>query len=416
MISVRNRLQPLSGSRALLFVIITLLAAACSPKLQPVSVQPVKKEPEKPVANNQVVKPVKPPGPKVSTISLLLPFGLDHLAPGSIYTYASLKKANIAVEYYEGFKLALDSLSGQGYNYKLKVFDTRDETAMAHSLGYNKEIRASDLVVGPVFPEGIKAFTAAFTSAGNPIVSPLSPGSPSKFKNQNLITIMPPLECHASAAAKYINDEVKPKKIFVLKSGFSEENDYIIPFKNTIDSLGKKRTKIIEITVIHGQLNALIPQLSAAEKNVFIVPATDQHFLTITLHALDTLNNRYPVTLYGHPGWINFSFLKADLLQRLDTHITSGDQVDYKAAKTIDFIQSYRNVYHDEPTEYAIKGFDEGMYFGQLLAAGELNDPGKIDFAGLHNSFHLVKKPEVGWVNTHVDLLKYTNFELKKVE
>ncbi len=394
MISVRNRLLRLSGNRWLLFLTIALITAACSPKLRPVTVQP--KEPEKPVVKTQPVPIVKPTAPKVSTISLLLPFGLDHLAPGESYTNVSLREADISLGYYRGFKMALDSLTAQGYNYKLQVYDTKGEKAQAHSLGNNPTVRSSDLIVGPVFPDDIKAFTGNYANAKQPIVSPLSPAPPAMYKNPEIITMMPPLEYHAWAAARFINDKLNPDKVFILKSGFSDENEYIIPFKKAIDSLSKKQVKVIMLTVIHGQLNSLIPELSSTGKNIFIIPATDQHFLTITLRALDTLNSSYPVTVFGHPNWVNYSFLNADLLQRLDTHITSADHINYKAANTINFIQEYRQVYHTEPTEYAIKGFDEGMYLGQLLGAGDLKDLTKIDFTGLHNSFQFQKKAGLG--------------------
>ena len=52
---------------------------------------------------------------------------------------------------------------------------------------------------------------------------------------------MPPLEYHAWTAAKYLEDKIDPEKVFILRSGFSEENEYIIPFKKAIDSLGKKK-------------------------------------------------------------------------------------------------------------------------------------------------------------------------------
>jgi len=417
MISAPNRQPPLSGNRWCLFLFIALIAAACSPKVRPVS-QPINKEIEKPVAKNQPVNanPVKPAAPKVSTISLLLPFDLEHLAPGSSYTAVSLGEADIALAYYRGFKLALDSLTARGYNYKLQVFDTKDQDAQVHSLAFNPSIRSSDLIVGPVFREDVKTFTGVYTNARQPIVSPLSAASPATYKNPQLVTIIPPLEYHAWSAARYINDKIKPKKIFMLKSGFAEENEYIIPFKRAIDSLSKKRIKIITLNVIHGQLNSLIPQLSTTEKNIFIVPATDQHFLNITLRSLDTLNNTYPVTVFGHPNWINFSFLKADLLQRLDTHVTSADRVNYKAANTIAFMRQYRDTYHSEPGNYAIKGFDEGLYLGALLGTDSLKNIGGTNFNGLHNNFQFQKKAGLGWVNTHVDVYKYANFELKKVE
>ena len=415
MISVQNHRPRLSGNKWLTFLIIGLIAAACSPKVRPVAVQPKKNE-AKPADKTQPQNAVKPATLKVSNIALLLPFGLDHLRPGSPYTSVTLKEADISLDYYRCFKLALDSLSGQGYNYKLQVFDSKGEKAQAHSLGLNPAVRSSDLIIGPVFPDDIKAFTGAYPNTSQPIVSPLSPASPSTIKNQGLVTMIPPLEYHAWGAAKYVNDKIKPKKIFILKSGYSEENDYITPFKKAIDSLSKKRTPVVYLTVIHGQLSSLIPQLSSTSENVFIIPATNQHFLNVTLRALDTLSKSYRVTVFGHPNWVNLSFLKADLLQRINTHITSSDHIDYKAANTVTFITDYRREYHAEPTAYAIKGFDEGLYLGQILATGDLKNLSDKNYEGLHNNFHFQKKAGLGWINTHINIYKYSNFELKKVE
>jgi len=418
MISAPNRLQPLNGNRWLLVLFIALIASACSPKLRPVAVQPREIQPANPVAKQpeKEVKPVKPAPPAVSTISLLLPFGTNHLAPGASYTPISIKEADIAIAYYQGFKLALDSLSGQGYNYKLQVYDTRSDKAQAHALGFNQAVRGSDLIVGPVFPEDMRTFLNANSSPKQPIVSPLSPAAPSTLHSTQMITMMPPLEYHAWAAAKYIKDNVNPEKIFILRSGYSEENEYIIPFKKAIDSLGKKHIQIVTVTIMHGQLGALLPQLSYTDKNVFVVPATDQHFLTVTLRALDSLRSNYPVTVFGHPNWINFTFLKADLLQRLDTHITSSDRIDYKAPNIVAFMRLYRETYHSDATEFAIKGFDEGMYLGKQLAAGNIKNLAQAEFSGLHNDFKFEKKPGLGLMNTHVSVYKYTNFDLKKVQ
>jgi hypothetical protein len=417
MTSARNRLQPLSGNR--LFVLfIALVASACSPKLRPVAVQPRQTQPANPVAKQpeKEAKPVKPAAPAVSTISLLLPFGTDHLAPGASYTPVSIKEADIAIAYYQGFKLALDSLTAEGYSYKLQVYDTRSDKAQSHALGYNQSVRASDLIVGPVFPEDMRTFLNANSSPKQPIVSPLSPAAPSTLHSTQMITMMPPLEYHAWAAAKYIKDNLNPEKIFILRSGYSDENEYIIPFKKAIDSLGKKHIQIVTLTIMHGQLGPLLPQLSSANKNVFVVPATDQHFLTITLRALDSLRSYYPVTVFGHPSWVNLTFLKTDLLQRLDTRITSSDHIDYKASNITAFMRLYRETYHTDATEFAIKGFDEGMYLGKQLAAGNIKNLAQAEFSGLHNDFKFEKKAGLGWMNTHVSVYKYTNFDLKKVE
>ena len=301
---VRNRLLPLSGNRWLIGLVISLAIGACSPKTRPIA-KPIIKPAESP-APPPAPKPVAPPAPKVSVISLILPFGLNHIGPGQSYSKISLKEARVAADYYRGFKLALDSLTFYGYNYKLQLFDSRDNGSQAHSLAYNPKVRASDLIVGPVFSEDIKAFTSVLTSARKPIVSPLSPESPTTFKNQNLVTVNPPLEYHAWVTAQYINDQEKPKKVFILSSGFSDDNKYIVPFKKALDSLSGKHIKIITITIVRGQLTPLLSQLVKDKQNIFVIPATDQAFLTVTLHSLDTLNTRYPVTVFGHPSWSIF--------------------------------------------------------------------------------------------------------------
>src|ERR1700761_6717848 len=403
MTSVRNHRPLLSGNKWLLFLGIALLAGACSPKLQPVAPL-VKTETEKPAVKTEPVKTMKPLPPKTASIALLLPFALDNLNPGAVYTEVGLEQANLSLDYYQGFKLALDSLTGLGYNYKLQVFDTKGMALQARSLANDAKVRTSDLIVGPVFPEDVRAFAPAMASLHKPILSPLSPANPSTIKSPTLITAIPPLAYHAQAAAKYINGSIKPKKVFILTSGFSEENEYISSFKKMMDSLSKCRTSVVQLTVSRGKLNTLVPQLSAGSDNVFVIPSTRQDFLTITLHSLDSLAKKYPVMLFGHPSWIKFSFLRADMLQRLKTHITSADRVDYKTPATLAFFRAYRNAYHIEPGEYAIKGFDEGLYFGTLLGEGkgELKNIDQKDFTGIHNGFHFINKPGLGYININI--------------
>ncbi len=420
MTSVRNHRPQLSGNKWFIFVLTALIIGACSPKIRTVPSSTVKTTTKNPVIKKEKPAekpPVKTPEAKASVISLILPLGLDHAVAGQSYTAAKLKTANMSVEYYQGFKLALDSLTSTGSNYKLQIFDSKDDAEQSHSLSLNPQVKNSEIIIGPVFPDDVKAFTAMLTSARKPIVSPLSPAAPAIFKNQNLVTMTPPLEYHAMGAATYIAKSIKPKKVFILNSGFSDEKLYTSPFKRTLDSLSKRKIQVVNITVTRGNLTPLVAQLSAKDQNIFLVSSTKQAFLMVTLRSLDTLSKKFPVTLFGHPSWEKFAFLKAALLQRLNTHITSTDKVDYKSAETNTFLRSYRRTYHTEPTDFAIKGFDHGLYFGKLLADGEDMSKAEFeDYTGLHNSFHFIKKPGLGWINTHVNILKYQNFDLKKVE
>jgi hypothetical protein len=420
----RNHRLLLSGNKKL-WLLALVIISACSPKVRTVgrtgpSANGTPAQPGKP--QNTAPTTTKPATTaehaRVSNISLLLPFGLDNLTSVKGYSAADLKKANIAVDYYQGFKLALDSLTAKGYNYKLQIFDTRDEMAYTHSLSVNPIVRSSALIVGPVFPEGVKSFIGTPASLTRPLVSPLSPSAPEEFGSDRLITVIPPLQYHAAAAARFVTTRVKPRKVFILLSGFAEDKKFYVPFKYSIDTLSKRKTQVVYFTVSHGSLTKLLPQLNNKVENVFIVPAQNKSFLTVTLRSLDTLSRHYPVTTIGHPNWEKLTFLKADMLQRIKAHITSSDRVNYKQAATTAFIRAYRRFYGSEPSPYAYKGFDEAMYFGTLVAQdGEpLAHLDQYPYKALHNSFGFVKKNGAGWINTHVNVLKYSNFELKQVE
>lgn len=417
MISARNPLPLSSGNRRLFLVCIALLAAACSPKVHPVATHAPKAE--QPVAKKEPEKaPVKPLEAQTVSIAMLLPLELDNLNPGGQYTTATLSHANLSLDFYQGFKLALDTLADRGANYKLQLYDTKDQTAEAAHLGYEPSIRSSNVVVGPIFPDDLHAFADILSGPPKLIVSPLSPASPSHIKNGNLVTVATPLEYHARSAAQFIDDHYKPRKVFILKSGFSDENNYITPFKKHLDSVSKYRAKVIAPVIQHGQLDALIPQLSATEENIFVVPSTNQQFLMITLRSVDSLSKRFKIVVFGHPNWHKFTYLKPELLQDIKAHITSTDRIDRRAPAVKSFMRDYEKAYHTEPNYYAMMGFDEGLFFGQLSSSGD--DPektlGKTDFSGLLNRYHFVKKPGLGWINTHVNVLVYENFDLKRVE
>ncbi len=415
MISVQNHLLQLSGNKWLWLFLLAMGLGACSPKVQPPA--PVVKTPtENKPEVKETTKPVALPPAKTSVVSLVLPFALNNLNTG--YSSAGAAQANIAIDFYQGFKLGLDSLTASGYNYELHVFDSQGQPSQSHALAYNSQIRVSDLIVGPIFPEDMKAFAGVMPSQRNPIVSPLSAAEPSTIKNQNLITVTPPLHYHAVASAKYATGKIGAKRIFILNSGFTADKEYTTYFKRAVDSLSKRGVQFTELTVSKGNLSAIIPKLSATGQNVFFVPATNQQFLLVTLKALDGLSSKYPVIVFGHPNWEKFNFLKPDLLQRLKTHITNSDRINYKATATVNFLKAYRKKYQTEPSDYAIKGFDQAMYFGKLLAGNttvraELE---KTGYTGIHNKFKFKWLPGLGWVNTNVDVLTYANFELKKVE
>jgi hypothetical protein len=77
-------------------------------------------------------------------------------------------------EFYRGALLALDELAEQGVNVRARLFDTpRDADSVAAILD-SEEFAGTDLVIGPVYAEGMERVLEWGRRSGVPVVSPLT--------------------------------------------------------------------------------------------------------------------------------------------------------------------------------------------------------------------------------------------------
>lgn len=100
---VRNLLQQLSGSKILFSLCIILFGVVHS-----ISAKNAKD------ASIQV--------------ALILPLNFHTLDPNSLLDQKSFDASNVGIDFYRGMKIALDSLSKNGYTYNVKVFDSESDT------------------------------------------------------------------------------------------------------------------------------------------------------------------------------------------------------------------------------------------------------------------------------------------------
>lgn len=413
MILVPSPLRLLSGSNSIFILCLLILLSACSPKVVPVKTaeKPAPSKKEKP----KVVEPVKKN--LDHSIVLLLPFELNTIDVKKA-TRKDISKAELAIDFYQGFKLALDSLSVNGHNYNLQVFDTQDQETRVVNLARASSVRSNDLIIGPVFPEGISTFSE-FTELNETLqVSPLAAAMPSEFKNPNLLTVNNTINQHGWKIADFIVRNYKSDQvnIVLINTQKTEDAKFALPLKRYLNELSDGRFRITE------RPNAISIEtyLNPSKNNLVLITSTDRPFLQPTIDKLSKLRTeKYRIEVFGHPNWIKADFLNSGKMQDLSTRISSSYFVNYKADNVKHFISRYRDEYGFEPSEFAFKGFDIGYYFGEMLEkygkayAGHLDD--KI-YKGLHNNFRFSKDPDLGYMNKELMILKYQNFELQPIK
>ncbi|WP_316827219.1 amino acid ABC transporter substrate-binding protein [Pedobacter miscanthi] len=393
-------------------VLFTLILGACSPKIRtpkPETNKPAEKE--KP-ADKKTIKKFSQ-----ASVSLLVPFKLDELNLKTA-TKADIEKYAMPIDFYQGFKLGLDSAAAQGLNFKLNVFDTQDDNAHIATLYKNERFKQSNLIIGPVFPEGLK-FIANYIKENNAtIVSPLAATDPGEFNNPNLVSVVNNIGLHGKKIGTYIAKNFNPASTIVVLINPKKTEDEA--FAAPIRSYFQNSTKFI--VQEYASAYTFETKMIKGKQYVVIVTSSDRAFVLPTVEKLYKLKNLpaggYAINLFGHPNWVKQNY-PADKLQDLNTIISSSYKIDYKNSAVVTFIKKYRYRYGFEPGEYAFKGFDIGYYFGKLLVTyGEdyKDYIVKDKYKGLHNNFSFIHDEKLGYINTSLMLLKYKNFALNIVE
>lgn len=410
MTSVPSHRLLLNGSKLLLVVLVVFMAS-CAKKTAPVATNPPKKEaPVKEVP----VKKEEPEKVISHSVALLLPFNLDKISLEAA-DLKNIQKADLAIEFYQGFKLALDSLSAEGYNYKLQVFDSQENELHIVNLARARSVLNNDLIVGPIFPESIKTFSE-FADLKNKLqVSPLAASEPSQFNNPRLVSLTNNIDQHGWKVADFINRNYKADKVNVvlINTGSNDDEKFATPFKTFLNELSSNKFKINERPNSIG----LEDHLSGTKINLVIIASASRDFVLPTIDRLYKISRAgSKIEVFGHPNWVKAQYLDSEKMQWLNTRISSSYYVDYKSKNVKHFIARYQDEYASDPSEFAFKGFDTGYFFGKLLAQygdkyGEHLTEG--DYNGLHNDFRFVKDETSGFLNAELMMLKYQGFELQ---
>jgi hypothetical protein len=413
MILVPSRLQLSNGNKILSGIIFLILISACSLKTTQVKI-PEKVGPAKvpPVSVREI-----PAKTRNNSIALILPFYLHTFSIKNV-SEKDITKANLALDFYQGFKLALDSLAAEGYNFDLKVFDSQDQKARILNLAKAKAVLAADLVIGPVFPDQVKVFGENANLDKKIQVSPLAASQPNTFLNPHLVTVNNTIDQHARKVADFINSNYLPDEVNLVLINTQEADDskFANPIKSHFKSIASDKFKINERPNSKGIESALRPD----RNNLVIIASDEVDFVVPTINRLYALTkSQYKIELFGHPNWLKVKNLDTDKLQWLNTHVTSSYFIDFSSTEVKQFVARYVDDYTFQPSEFAFKGFDSGYYFGKLIARyGQDYTQHLSDeiYKGLHNNFSFKQDVKSGFVNTELIMLQYNGFELQKIK
>ncbi len=300
-------------------------------------------------------------------IDVLLPLYLDELVKNNKPTFKSKvpDKALPSVSFYEGIKLAADSLSVLGYDIDVYVHDITQAGLTPEAMVSSEILSESDLIIGALQSEYLPTIADYAKKVKINFISALSPSDADIKDNPFFTMLQPTLETHCDkvksvALRKYPS---KPILLFYRTSNSVDSQAYDIVLDGD-----KKTFEKVSCETLPGRY-ALEKWLDSNSSNVIIMPIVDVSYAETVLQHLSTLFPTYRFEVFGMPSWKFMGAIrKTNALPNIGVTFTSPFYYDLttKEGKTV--AAAYKKEFGGKPSEMVFRGFDIMFWYSSLLS------------------------------------------------
>jgi len=334
----------------------------------------------------------------VLNIALLMPYFLvkndtmfndfeDTTGIQNIYYRGS----EVALSFYVGVELALDSLREQGKNICLHTFDTNKDTLKVHQIVNSKALDNMDIIIGPLYANNFRILCKKYGNDTTKIlISPLSKNTKNVRNYRAVYQLSPSFQIQTNIIKNYVLEHHKDDRVIVLnQKGYQGKSAYI---KN----LFSQEEKAVEtFTMIYTKVDSI--RKIFQENQVVIIPSENKAFVSKMLGAIGGMDSISLV--FGLYDWKKYDNLDIHNLMFLDVNFP--DAYSFSSANDHDasFLKLFENRYNTNQGKYTHIAYNIIMHFC--------------------SDFSLFKFQNVtggGKINTYAPLHHYIDYELVPVK
>ena len=409
-------------------------------------------------------------------VALLVPLYLDDVDKIDVSQEKADKTKNSRtmkfLQFYEGFMMAVDSLTQQGgMNLDLSVIDVHENVATAQAAVSQLGREPVDLIVGPFFSKSFAVVEGYALSHHIPIVNPMSERESVIVGAPNVIKLRPSIGSMVGQLADLIKTNYPKAKVSLISEGNDEDRALVDSLARVLESvvvpevfmsneemleliakesarrnMGKRKLSTLEVegqifstkalqenpegrvwfenrfqSLSSNQIDDFRNGLSSARENILVAFGKDIVFATKILNTINKSTQKYPITLIGLPAWADFDNLLVPNLLNMNAIYFDDYFVDYNDSVVLKFVDDFRLKYECEPSDFAFEGFDVGWYFLNSLMSYGPHALGCLPYEHrplLHARYYFTKnRYEDGLENRYWNVYQYdrNSVELKPI-
>ncbi|MDP4260957.1 MAG: amino acid ABC transporter substrate-binding protein [Bacteroidota bacterium] len=279
------------------------------------------------------------------------------------------KFINPGLEFYEGARLALDSLEQDGKELEIFVYDSRSSKETLQNQLNKPEINDVELIIAHCSGNEVRTFADAGLKKNIPVINVTIPQDGGVSGNPFFIILNPMLKTHCEGIYKYIQKYYSIEPIVVFRKKGELENQ----IREYFDNYGKS-TKSVPLKIKYVDLpdnftaNQLSANLDSTHHTLCVAGSLDGNFGRQLALQLASLYKQYHITIMGMPTWdgLTREFSKPDF---------KGPEIIYSTPfynprtdkVSLDITNHFNTVMYARPSDMVFRGYEVTWKFAKLL-------------------------------------------------
>jgi hypothetical protein len=275
---------------------------------------------------------------------------------------------NPGLEFYEGARLALDSLQKEGRQLEVFVYDTRSSTQSLQQQLSKAELDSVQLIIAHCSGNEIRAFAEAGLRMNVPVINANQPNDGGVKGNPFFVILNSTLKTQCEGIYRHAQKYYALNPIIVFRKKGQIEDMIKTIFedfgKNTMSVPLKLKYVDLPDSFTVSQLRA---HLDSNRQSLCIAGSLNDNFGKRLSQQLATLNKQYPVVVMGMPTWDAIKdFGKPEYK---DLEIVFGTPFyNGKTDRVSTSLNTYFNtVMYARPSDMVFRGYEVTWKYSKLL-------------------------------------------------
>lgn len=271
------------------------------------------------------------------------------------------------LEFYEGIKMAADSLKAENVELNIEIFDTRSATQNLQQQLNSPSLEHTGLIIGHVTPAEAKILADAALRKNIPFINANLPNDAGIARNPSLVILNSTLQTHCEGIYRYLQRNYGTSNVILFRRRGQMEDRLQSYFTEAEKNTASVKLKTKFVMLDDSKPFVLDSYLDSTRLTICVVASMDENFGRTIAQQLSASLEKYPALLVGMPTWdANIDFSRKEYK---DLNIVySTPFYNAKTDKTSNAINNYFKTFlYARPSDMVFRGYECMYRFGKLL-------------------------------------------------